>query len=328
MSELNSTIDFLESAAEIETPPTDNLELVSEEKKDSEFNFFNIQQFGQELYNKSETRNRERAMRLTQNITGYDIAHNCLQQVLFKLRNTPLKNYADSWLPIFMRTEVGSAVHNFIQNNTSQFTETELNLKVPSIGFYGKIDYMIGDNVLGEIKTCTYSDYKWIIRHQKPREKDFLQAFTYHYVISNYIDEILDPSITIRSYMGLKPKLPKYNITKLQFLYIAHDIISSHAETYTEMMEIIQTVKKNLNSKNNPFFFMTSVVVDLDEDLINKTYEYIRGKFDDIHHYMQTRTNPTEENQYIKNDCFFCPYRQVCHLKPKKQIAPETPEQG
>ena len=135
MSELNSAIDFLESAAEIKTPPTDNLKQTKEDvsSTNDEHSFFDIQKFGQELYHISEKKNRKRAERPNQNITGYDICNNCIQQVLFKLRNTPIENYADSWLPIFMRTEVGSAVHNFIQNNTKQFTETEVNLKIPSI---------------------------------------------------------------------------------------------------------------------------------------------------------------------------------------------------
>lgn len=319
MSELNEAIDFIEN---IEKSPI--VESVSLEEKQNQIEttqidktreIFDIQEFGNELYKTSEFRNKERAERPHQNITGYDIAVNCIMQVLFKLRNTPIENYADSWLPIYMRSEVGTAVHNFIQKNTSQFTETELNLKVPSIGFYGKIDFMVGDSTLGEIKTCTYSDYKTIVSKQKPRTKDFLQAFCYNYIINHYLDEIKSDDVVIRHNMGEKPKLDKYNIDKIQFIYIAHDIISSHAESYAEMLECVKTVKKNLNSKRNPFFFITSLVVNLNDPIIKEYNEYISGKFNDIHHYLNTNTNPTKDARYLcKNGCFFCPYKKICHL--------------
>ena len=319
MSELNSAIDFLESAAEIKTPPTDNLKQTKEDvsSTNDEHSFFDIQKFGQELYHISEKKNRKRAERSNQNITGYDICNNCIQQILFKLRNTPIENYADSWLPIFMRTEVGSAVHNFIQNNTKQFTETEVNLKIPSIGFYGKVDYMIGNNVLGEIKTCTYEDYKSVLRKQQPREKDFLQAYTYRYMMHNHLEEAR--SAEIYHNMGEKPKLDNYNIDKIQFLYIAHDIISSQAETYAEMLECVKTVKKNLDSKRNPFFFITTIIVDLDEETIKKMDEFVSGKFEDIHHYMKTETDPEPNARYVNTkNCYFCPYKHICKINPKK----------
>lgn len=313
MSELNSTINFLEGTDYIIDPPKDEYDGYIEDEIPSEVStrVFNIQDFGQELYKKSETRNRIRAERPNQNITGYDIAHNCIQQVLYKLRNTPIQNYADSWLPIFMRTEIGSAVHNFIQGNTKQFTEVEVNLKVPSLRFYGKIDYLIGSDVLGEIKTCTYEDYMGVIRKKQPREKDFLQAFTYQYVLSKYLPEVKTAEVK-KSY-GEKPKLDTYNIKKIQFLYISHDLISSQVETYTEMMERIRTLKQNLDSKKNPFFFITSVVVDLDDELVHKFHEFIEGKFDDIHHYLKMETNPAEGARYINTkNCFFCPYKTIC----------------
>ena len=325
MSELNSTLEFLESAAEIKTPPTDSIpesHLTDTIKKtndlSTEHQYFDIQAFGQELYHISEEKNKKRAERPNQNITGYDIAHNCIQQVLFKLRNTPIENYADSWLPIFMRTEVGSAVHNFIQNNTKQFTETEVNLKVPSIGFYGKIDYMVGSNVLGEIKTCTYEDYKMVLRKQQPREKDFLQAYTYRYMLQNHLDEILSNDVKIHYNMGEKPKLSEYNVDKLQFLYIAHDIISSQAETYAEMLECVKSVKKSLDSRHNPFFFITTIIVDLDDETCKKMDEFVSGKFEDIHYYMKTETNPDDSSRYVnKKNCYFCPYKSVCKLDHK-----------
>lgn len=312
MSELSSTLSFLEKTS-FTKDIGENEQTDSHIINSNQDCFFDIQKFGQELYLKSEEKNRSRANRANQNITGYDIAHNCIRQVLFKLRNTPIQNYADAWLPIFMRTEVGTAVHNFIQSNTEQFTETEINLKVPSIRFYGKIDYLINDSVLGEIKTCTYSDYASVLRKQQPREKDFLQAFCYHYILKNFLQEIQNPEVILPEGAGLKPKLRQYNIQKLQFIYVAHDIISSQAESYAEMLECVKTVKKNLNSKKNPFFFITSIVVDLDDELIENFHNLISEKFQHILYFEKTKTLPNKDNKFINTkNCFFCPYKMVC----------------
>ena len=311
MSDLNSTINFLESVEEIKNPPMDEIKV----NNSDEFHFFDIGKFSQELFEKSDFENKKRAMRPVQNITGYDIAVNCIQNVLFKLRNTPLENYANSWLPIFMRTEIGTGVHNFIQKNTKQFTETEVNLKVPSIRFYGKIDYLINNNILGEIKTMTYEDYRKCVKDQTPREKDFLQAYCYKYILTKYIDEIKSDDTKVAKFMGEKPKLDNYNIQKLQFLYIAHDIIASECGSYAEMLQSMRNLKKNLSSKNNPFFFITSIVVDLNEKICKEFDEFIENKIADIHYYLETNTNPKDNSRYVIKSCYFCPYKEICTLE-------------
>ena len=318
MSELTAVLDFLSSSSEIKTDVATSIEEVTEiiNEKTEIISPFDIQKFGQELEKFSGQRNVERASRAHQNITGYDIAHNCIAQVLFKLRNTPVPNMSDPWLPIFMRVELGNAVHSFIQTNTAQFTETELNLKVPSIGFYGKIDFMCGPNILGEIKSCTYTDYAKVIRTKQPREKDFLQAMCYQYIISNFIDEIKSDDVKIYHGMGEKPKHDKYDIKQLQFIYVAHDIMSSDLESMSEIQNSVKQTKKILDSKKNPFFFITTLLIDLDEETRKQCDDWISGKFDDIHYYMKTNTDPKQDARYLnRTGCFFCAYESICKYK-------------
>lgn len=315
MSELNSALTFLEDSAKIEVEKNK----IIYEKEINSINLntapFDIQKFGEELAIKSGIKNKQRADRPNQNITGYDIAHNCIGQVIFKLRNTPIKNYVDAWLPIYMRTELGNAVHNFIQTNTKQFTEVELNLKVPSVGFYGKIDYTIGDNIIGEIKSCTYSDYATIIRKQAPRTKDYLQIMTYQYILETYLDEIQQDDVIIHNGMGDKPKLKNYDIKQLQFIYVAHDMVSSNAESYAAMVELAKSVKTSLNSKRNPFFFITTLIIDLTDEIKENCHKWISEKINDVHHYMKTDTFPKKTARYVDhNGCYFCPYKYVCKI--------------
>lgn len=311
MSELNSALDFLnEVTKESEEQNNTKEEIITQSSP------FDIQLFENELHESSFKKNKTRAERPNQNITGYDICHNCIQQVLFKLRNTPIPNYSDIWLPIHMRTELGNAVHSFLQTNTKQFTETELNLKVPSIGFYGKIDYAIGDKILGEIKSVPYNEYAGIVKNQKPRDKDYLQLMTYSYIISNYLDEIKSSSVRVPKFMGLKPQLKKYTPEKIQFIYVAHDVISSaETESFTTTKKRIMDFKKTLNSKNNPFFFITTLLIDLSDEQKEKTYTWISDKFDAIHKYMKENSNPTANSKFVTHDCFFCPYTDICTIK-------------
>ena len=145
MSELNSALDFLHDNSFSEKEKIDQVTENIEKNVIEHNQPFNVQLFEEELFKQSYDKNKKHSERLTQNITGYDICHNCIQNVLYKLRNTPVPSYADVWLPVKLRTTLGNAAHEFLQKNTKQFTETELNLKVPSIGFYGKIDFSIGN---------------------------------------------------------------------------------------------------------------------------------------------------------------------------------------
>ena len=152
-------------------------------------NLFDIEVFAEELRRKSENKNRG-YLTAAKNINAYDVANNCIRQIVYKLSGTPIKSYADRWLPIFLRTALGSAVHNFLQENTKQFTEQEVSLKVPSLKFSGRLDALIGNNILIEIKSMPYDEYEKAIRTNTPRNKDFIQALLYVYMLENHIDEI------------------------------------------------------------------------------------------------------------------------------------------
>ena len=314
MSELGGALEFLEGQQKTVDPATNKRNIVLDTSKP-----FDISIFEDELFNKSYEQNKARMNYDNQNITGYDICTSCIQEVIYKLRHTPITNYADSWLPIFMRTEIGNATHKFIQTNTAQFTETELNLKVPSIKFYGKVDYAIGSNILGEIKSVPYNEYASIVKNQKPREKDFLQLMTYVYMIENYLSEILSDDTKVAKRNGLKPQLDHYDIKTIQFLYVAHDIISSNeTESLTAARKRITELKRQVRSKNNQFFFITAIDLNLTDEVKDTVFEYIKNKISDIHYYMNTNTNPTLSSRYVNtaaNSCMFCLYKDVCELK-------------
>lgn len=273
---------------------------------------FNIDTFIKELYERSSVRNQLYRESI-QNISAYDISSGCIREIIYKLANTPVESFADKWLPILMRSTIGTAIHEFIQNNTNQFTEREVSLKIPSIRFSGRLDNLIGPNNLIEIKSCPYSDYEKIITTRKPRVSDFYQSVTYKYILENHLEEARDPKIEIRK-GTVKPKFDKYEIKTVQFIYVAHDVTATDVDSFAEILERIKQLKRLLNSKSNSFFFITTMVVDLTNGVAAPFMEYVSNKIKAINHYMDIQQLPNMDDPYIdKKSCFFCLYKRICN---------------
>lgn len=273
---------------------------------------FDVAAFSKEVAHKSENKNRVYA-EVAANINAYDVADNCIRQIIYKLSKTPTRSFGDKWLPLSFRATLGSACHDFIQGVTDQFTETEISMKIPSIRFSGRMDNLKGYNVLAEIKSCTYKDYQKILRDQKPRMADFYQVMTYKYILENFLEEAKDESNKTRSN---KPALDHYDIDTLQFIYLAHDITASDVDDFSMALKIVDSIKKQLNSKRNPFYFITSMVLDVNTFDVEPYYTFIRDKIKDINEFLDSNTLPPGDNQFInRKKCFFCHYYTICDIK-------------
>jgi hypothetical protein len=274
---------------------------------------FDISVFHKELQSKSSIKNKL-YRETSENINAYDISTNCIMDIVYKLSNRPVECFADKWLPILLRGTIGTAIHEFIQTNSDQFTENEISIKIPSIRFSGRMDNLIGPEILVEIKSCPYVEYQKIIKSKKPRPADFYQAITYKYILKNYLTEAKNPSIKIRE-GSRKPNLDYYDIRKVQFIYVAHDITATDVESFAEMIQRVKDIKKALNSKSDSFFFMTTLVVDIPDE-ISKPYEdYIEQKIKRINWYLDNNKFPLNDDPYIdKTKCYFCLYKKNCDL--------------
>lgn len=276
-----------------------------------DYDLFNVETFTKELYEKSAIKN-QLYKEAVQNISAYDISSGCIREVVYKLMNTPVESFADAWLPILMRSTIGTAIHDFIQNNTNQFTEREVSLKIPSIRFSGRLDNLIGPNNLIEIKSCPYSDYEKIIKTRKPRVNDFYQAMTYKYILENYLAEAKDPKIKVRKGTQ-KPKFDKYEINTVQFIYVAHDVTATDVDSFAEILERIKQLKRLLNSKSNSFFFITTMSVGTTNEIAKPFLDYVQHKIKSINDYMDKQQLPPLDDVYVDTKkCFFCTYRRIC----------------
>ena len=170
--------------------------------------FFDLDTFINETHIKSRDKNKE-AIEKQLYMSAYDVASSCISNIIYKIRNTPIQSYATKWLPVVLRSYLGNAAHAFIQHESKQFTEQEVSLKVPSIRFSGRLDCLINNDVLVEIKSLPYKEYKKIIKNQTPRIGDFYQCMTYKYILENHLDEAKNHTEQTRTQ---KPKLDKYNI--------------------------------------------------------------------------------------------------------------------
>ncbi|MFW6247160.1 MAG: hypothetical protein ACOC22_03260, partial [bacterium] len=263
---------------------------------------------------KSEIKNEKYATN-TSRISAYAIAQDCISSVVKKILNYPVQSYADKWLPLVMRATIGTAIHDTIQKNSNQFTETEVSVKVPSIRFSGRLDGLIGNNVLCEIKSCPYKDYEWIIKNQQPRKSDFYQLMVYKYVIENYLEESKTHNEETRT---PPPKYDNYDFNTLQFIYVAHDMFSSDVDSFSEALAIVKRVKQMLNSRRNDMFFMTSVVLDTNCFDVAPYMKYIKEKIERINYYLDNNKIPPADDPYIdRKKCFFCLYKDNCEVTKK-----------
>lgn len=278
------------------------------EDNDTPVTLFDVDDFVNNLAKKSHDKNLM-SHYYSNNINSYDVAHNCIRETIFRIMNIPVENYTNRWLPIEMRSTIGNAVHEFIQSD-EKFTETEVTLKVPSIRASARSDALINNNVLVEIKTCAYKDYASIIKSCRPRPADFCQTIFNRYLIHNYLSEIKSQTNTRTS----PPKLDNYKIDYIQLIYVAHDLISSECSSISECVSVAQEVKKILKSKNNPFYFITTITLDLTVIDIAPYEEYVVNKINEINKFLNTSTIPPMSNPYINNkQCFYCIYKNVCN---------------
>jgi len=275
-----------------------------------EQNIFNINSFVSELRENDAKKSKEYSLKNT-NMSAYDIASGCIGKIVMKILNHPVEDYGSSWLPVLMRGYIGNSIHDFIQSESNQFTETERSLKIPSIHFSGRFDAIIGNNNLIEIKSCTYADYKKIIKNHQPRLNDFYQLMTYKYILENYLEEAQrQPRETLRSD---PPKQREYNIDTIQFIFVCHQIFAADYDTMGQAINDVKLIKQMLGSKHNQFYFITSLVIDLTKLEIDQYINPIKQKIERINHYVSLNKLPDKDDEFINNkDCFFCLYKRNC----------------
>lgn len=269
---------------------------------------FDINQFVEEVKQKNEQIAKYRNQN-TVRINSYSIAHDCIRQVIFQILNYPAASYSGYYLPIRLKSTLGNAVHDFIQSNTSVFTELETSVKVPSIRVSCRMDALINDDVIVEIKSCTFKDFDIILRQKKPRDADFLQVVLYKYLLENHLEEAKQQT----SLRTKPPKLDKYNIKYFQFIYVANDVLSSDASNVSEALNDVTKVKKMLNSKYNQFYFISPITIDLSTFDITSHYNWIINKINAINYYLNNNKIPPLDDPFIMNNCFFCIYKDICN---------------
>lgn len=292
---------------------TEDKPIIAAQSNDS---LFTVDAFVKNLREATAAKNKKYATESIQSISGYDIASGCIREIYYRLIGIPLKSYEDPWLPVTMRGTIGSAVHDYIQGNFN-FTEVERSMKVPSIHFSGRYDCSIGNHTLVEIKTAPYlgeKGYKTVVKTQQARRDDFYQVMTYKYILENFLKEMQSQPIGILR--TSPPKADKYNIRYLQFIYIAHDIISADLESIRDNNSAIAAFKKELKSGKNKFSFITCITYDLNRipnlaDYIN----YVKSKIEAINNYLNDNKLPLISDPYInKGSCFFCKYKEKCQI--------------
>lgn len=281
----------------------------SSELESTKYPLFTVENFISQLKKQSHHSNKSYHNN-SNNINAYDIASQCARVPYFRIKNFPVVDYSSSWLPLSMRGVIGNSVHDFVQSVDNIFTETEICLKVPSLQISVRADALINNDILVELKSCTYSDYDDILKKRAPRNSDFYQAVFYKYLLENHIDEIRNQIPTRK---GKLPKYDHYDIKYIQLIYLCHELISSDSSTLNEDIKFSKTLKRKLDSKKNPFWFLTTLTVDITKIDIKIYENYILEKYKVIKHSIDSNDIIPMDNKFIDTKgCFFCVYQNVC----------------
>jgi hypothetical protein len=270
---------------------------------------FSINKFREDLKENSN-RNNKSYHAHSENINSYDIAHNCIRSSMFRLLSYELENYSDVWLPIKLRSTLGTSCHEFIQETSSVFTEKEVSLRIPSISMSVRIDCLIGTNTLVEIKSCNYTDFEKICKNNSARSGDFNQALLYKYLIETYIDEI-------KSFKSPKrynlPRYDKYDIENVQFIYLCHELFSAD-HSLEQSVSMARELRKQLNSKFNQMWFIKDINYKIKTFDITERIQFIKTKIDEINKYLKSKTIPDMDHEMVdKSKCFFCLHKKICN---------------
>lgn len=269
---------------------------------------FSVEAFRSLLKAKVSAKNKN-YQEYSSTINAYDM-FSCIRIPYFRINTYPVPDYSSSYLPVELRCTMGTAIHDFIQDVEGLLTETEVCLKVPELNMSVRLDGLINHNVLVEIKSCGYADYEKILKSNKPRTKDFYQTSVYKWLLENYLDVMkLQPP----SRSGVVPKLDKYDIQTIQFVYVCHELIAAEADTIGESIEAGKVMKRQLDSKRNQFWFMKVLTVDLTKIDMNPYLNYIKEKQQHIKYFLDNKIVPPLDNKFIdRKDCFFCMYSKIC----------------
>jgi hypothetical protein len=294
------------------TPEISDFNNTDTSNLEEKYSVFDVNNFIQELKVNSQVSNK-RFHDSSERFNSYDIAHTCIRSVLFRIFHYPLYDYSDSWLPVKLRTNLGTACHDFLQQS-KMFTETEVYLRVPSKNISVKIDCLINNNVLVEIKSCNYADYDQIIKKNLPRTKDIYQAVLYKHLLENDLEESSKQDFTeeeIRKYNF--PKHESYKIKTIQFIYICHELVCADTESIEQDIEFSKRLKKFLKSKNNKFWFIKTIELNLENFNIVNIENHVTDKLKELQKYHSVKQIPDMNNKYVDlKSCFFCLFKETC----------------
>ena len=302
---LNSLSEPAEEVKKPEIGPTIN---------NSNLELFNVEEFKKHLKINSAKSNKN-FIDNSERLNSYDIVHSCIRNPIFRLLGTPIHDYSDNWLPVKLRTTIGTACHEFLQNTYNSFTENEIYLRIPSLNISVKIDSLIGTNVLVEIKSCSYNDYAKILKSNHARTEDFYQALLYKYLLENHIQEAKSQQIDLKKYT--LPQYDSYDIETIQMIYVCHELFSSDYSSLDQAVNESKQLKSQLKSKYNYMWFVKVINYDLKSLNFNPHIEMIKDKIKEANLYLDAKQIPSLDHKYVdKGKCFFCLYKNHCSTIP------------
>jgi len=183
-----------------------------------------------------------------------------------------------------------------------------------------RLDAMINDDTIVEIKSCSYADYSKIMRTRSPRTGDFYQVVFYRWLLQNHLAEIKQQKPT---HGGTLPSLPNYdNVKNIVLLYVCHELIAGDDnESMAEAVKFGTNLRRYAKKENpgpNDFWFILPLTIKTDDIDIAGYEKHLTDKLDAILEHYYAKKIPDMSNPYVDTSkCFFCGFKSICN-PPRK----------
>jgi hypothetical protein len=87
-------------------------------------------------------------------------------------------------------------------------------------------------------------------------------------------------------------------------------------DSMSDAIKSVKTIRKNLESKKNPFCFISVLDFNLKEIDTTEYIDYIKEKITAINDYINNNKLPSKENKFVdEGKCYFCIYKNFCEIK-------------
>ena len=94
-------------------------------------------------------------------------------------------------------------------------------------------------------------------------------------------------------------------------------MFSQSCNSVSDAIKQFTAIKRAFKSRYNKFHFITAINIDITKvPNMSEYLDYMLEKIKQVNYYIDANKVPPKNNQYVKDNCFFCLYKSICQKEP------------